>query len=445
MLACSYGLISLTALAWLLLIATRLRPIMDDYIHLGRVIEMGVLGSTTNWFTTLLPGFAGVLVISLFSALAIQLPVSLFYVPYVLFLIITLFVLGVVLMRALFTMSPRWQLLAFALTIPPLWFLSVANVFPQYDVINALAMMNWISSGYRVHLPIMFVIAYLIFSMWQPPGRTAPVVAFAAGLVFGWSFLNLLPDLAAYVAISLVGGVTLWRRARHDSGNEAAKPVSAMSLLALGGGLVIGGIGLAISPGTAARAERHPLQFSWDGIAGALMFEVWNFLREMMNVSNLPVLIAAISMGLIAAHAMTNSTRQSAIHRLRFWLASLLLLLVLLIGSGAFGETLTYAAIFHRWPVLQVQFITIIVTGLLLGLYLYPRIRTQMWRTGAAIGVVALAAVFIPLQSLSDLAEDRRQMWDSGAPAPLTYLQDREQDTLRDWWHVVVEYRQPTE
>lgn len=415
---------------------------MDDYIHQGRVIELGILGSTVDWFATLLSGFLGVLMISVFSATAVQLPLWLSYVPYLLFLIATFFVLGLVLLKPLFPVRKPVRATALALTVPPLWFLSVANVFPEYDAINALGMLNWISNGYRVHLPIIFVIVYLIFSAWRPPGVTAPAMALTTGVILGFSFLNLLPDLAAYALVSFLGaiGLRLRQRRRPDGGQQENQP--AMSLLALGAGLVLAGITLAISPGTSARAERHPLQFSLEAAPDTFLTQVWNFLREMMNVSNILVLIAAIAVGLLAAQGFSHAARGHALQRLRFWLASVALLLVLLIGSGALGETLTYGAIFHRWSVLQIEFTVFVLIGLTVGCSASDKMNPRAQKLLVIAGLVALLSTFVPLANVTRLADDRLAVWETGAPAPLSYLQDREQQTLNEWWIIVEDYRQ---
>ncbi len=437
-----YALVSLTAIVWLLFIATRLRPLMDDYIHQGRVIELGILGSTADWFATLLSGFLGVLTISAFSATAVQLPLWLSYVPYVFFLIATFLVLGLVLLKPLLPSRQPLRTTALALTMPPLWFLSVANVFPEYDAINALGMLNWISNGYRVHLPIIFLIAYLIFSAWRPPGVTAPVMALATGLILGFSFLNLLPDLAAYALISFLGALGLWlqRRTRPDGDQQTHQP--ATSLLALGSGLVLAGIGLAMSPGTSARAERHPLQFSLEAAPNTFLTQVWNFLREMMNVSNILVLIAATAVGLLAAQGLSRAAKRHALQRLIFYLVSLALLLLLLIGSGALGETLTYGAIFHRWSVLQIEFAVFVVMGLMVGYRASDTMKAPVHNLLVAAGLVALLSTFVPLANVTRLADDRLAVWETGAPAPMSYLQDREQQTLNEWWAIVEDYRQ---
>ena len=436
-----YAVVSLASLGWLLFIATLLRPVMDDYIHQGRVIELGIVGSTADWFTSLLSGFLGVLTISVFAATAVQLPLWLSYVPYVLFLVVTFFALGLVLLRPLFPVRHPWQMVALALTVPAMWFLSVANFFPEYDAINALGMLNWVSNGYRVHLPIMFVVAYLIFSAWRPPGFTAPVMALATGLILGFSFLNLLPDLAAYALISIVGSAMLRLRQTARSDSDPRGNLPATSLLALGSGLVVAGMGLALSPGTSARAERHPLQFSLEAAPGTFLMQVWNFLREMMNVSNILVLITALAIGLLAAHGLSHAARRHASQRLTFWLASLVLLLLLLIGSGALGETLTYGAIFHRWSVLQVEFVVFVLMGLTLGCWASIRVNPPVRHMLVAAGLVALIATSIPLSNVTRLADSRLAVWETGAPAPLSYLQDREQLTLNEWWTVVEEYR----
>ena len=421
-------------------IATQFRPIADDYIHIGRVMQLGVLPSTTDWFMTFLPGFFGVLLISLFTSLYGSVPDSLAYVPYAFFLVAVLYTVGLTVLfpftRSLRATTP-WLL---ALATPPLWLLSMGNLFPEYDIINTFGMMSWISNGYRAHLPLLI----LIFFFWMNCWRGSRLVGFTVGL-FGMvfltlNFLNALPDIAAYFALAIgTASYYAWQRTRRPGSTNT--PVIAVNL-----GIAVGALaGLAIlllSPGTTSRTDEIPVQFSLESAIETIPYQLVVFLREMMNISHALVFVAAISIGITAARISGAPIERNGLSRLKTMALQATALTFLVLGTGVIGETLTYAAIFHRWVVLQIEFVAILLVGLWIGALVglrNPRSTTQRWAYVVTVGV--LLAALVPLVNVANFAAERKRTWESGQPAPVSYMVDREQLMLLDWWKAIEERR----
>lgn len=428
--------------AGMIAIATQFRPIADDYIHIGRVMQMGILPSTADWFMTFLPGFFGVLLISLFTGVYGSVPDSLAYVPYTLFLVAVLYVVGLTVLRP-FARSLRattpWL---FALTAPPLWLLSMGNLFPEYDIINAFGMMNWISNGYRAHLPLLI----LVFFFWMNWWRGSTLVGFLLGLLglmfLTLNFLNALPDIAAYFALALgTAGYYAWQRKRRPAATST--PIIAVNL-GMASGALAGLVILLLSPGTTSRTDEIPVQFSLSSAIQVIPYQVVVFLREMMNVSHAVVFLAAISIGVIAAQLSGAQVMQIGQSRLKVMSVQAIALTVLILGTGVIGETLTYAAIFHRWVVLQIEFVAILLVGLWIGARVArrnPGRGTQRWAYVVIVG--ALVTALVPLVNVAGFAAERKRTWESGQPAPVSYMVDREQLMLKDWWDVIQERRGP--
>ena len=102
------------------------------------------------------------------------------------------------------------------------------------------------------------------------------------------------------------------------------------------------------------------------------------------------------------------------------------------------GETLTYGAVFHRWALLQVEFAAVMLIGLYLG-YRFGTRWSSGWVSNASVAVIclALAASLIPLTNVTRLATDRLERWTSGESASVSFLEDREQPGLREWWLLI--------
>ena len=420
----------------MLALATRFRPISDDYIHIGRVLDLGVVGSTADWFVTLLPGVPGVLTISLFAWFAGLAPWSLAYVPYTLFLCSILYLLGAVFLRPLVTREKRRLAWLLAVVFPPLWFLSIGNLFPQHDVINAFGMLSWISNGYRVHLPLLILIFFFAMNRWAGQSRTGFWLGLVGSAFLSLNFLNALPDMAAYFLLAAGTALWLWWRARRAD-MRPRSPLIAVNL-GIAIGMVAGLVILAMSPGTSARAERHPLQFALSTAPETAVYQFTVFLREMMNVSNGLVLLAAVALGSVLALRVDATTHTSGLSVVRLRAIQALVLTGLLVFTGVLGETLTYGAVFHRWALLQVEFAAVMLIGLYLG-YRFGTRWSSGWVSNASVAVIclALAASLIPLTNVTRLATDRLERWTSGESASVSFLEDREQPGLRDWWLLI--------
>ena len=421
-------------------IATQFRPIADDYIHIGRVMQMGILPSTIDWFLTFLPGFFGVLLISLFTGLYGSVPDSLAYVPYTMFLVGILYFVGLTALFP-FTQSLRvstpWLL---AVAFPSLWLLSMGNLFPEYDIINTFGMMSWISNGYRAHLPLLI----LVFFFWMNWWRGSNLIGFLVGL-FGMvfltlNFLNALPDIAAYFALALgTAGYYAWHRMRQRGSSKS--PV-IFANLGMAAGSLAGLAILLLSPGTTSRTDEIPVQFSLESAIQIIPYQTIVFLREMMNVSHAIVFGAAITMGIIVSQLRGGPIQRIGLSHLKAMSTQAIVLTFLLIGTGVIGETLTYAAIFHRWVVLQIEFVAIVLVGLWIGALIAlqtPKLSTQRWPYAMMVG--ALLTALVPLVNVANFAAERKRAWESGQPAPVSYMVDREQLMLRDWWNVIEEQR----
>lgn len=432
--------VALTLTLGMLVVATQFRPISDDYIHIGRVIELGVVGSTADWFITLLPGIPGVFLMSSFAWWASEAPWGAAYVPYVALVCSVLYLLGVVVLWPLVQAGRRWVAWMLAAAFPPLWLLSIGNLFPQHDVINAYGMLGWFSAGYRVHLPVLIVTFFFLINCWKGGVRSGLLVGFLGGFLLAMSFLNVLPDMIAYLLIAAgTAGYLAWQ-ACSERASQWSPGVLINLTFAFG---IAGGLAaLFVSPGTAARTERHPLQFTWESAPSTALYQLTVFLREMMNISNGLVLIAAVSLGLYLAVRQSPAQRLLVQRTMGLRAVQAVALTVLLIGSGVVGETLTYGAVFHRWAVLQVEFIAIMLVGLLIGQRLARRFTPESTRIAAPLVTIAILTVaLVPLLNVAQLAIDRRETWETGEAAPVSFLEDREQAGLREWWAVIDTYR----
>ena len=417
----------------MVVLATQFRPIADDYFHIGRIMEMGVMGSTADWYRTLLPGFVGVLIMSIFAAPFGVVPDYLAYVPYTAFVVAVLYLLGVTLLKPFLTRTNRTFILLLASAIPPLWLLSMGNVFPEYDVINAFGMLSWISNGYRLHLPILLLVFFFWMNWWRFSRFWGIVIGGLGMFVLTLSFLNPLPDIAAYFTLCASLGLAFVFRSRKDSSPRSLTRAAINAAMALG--VLAGLLFLLLSPGTTSRIDAKPLQFTLESALLSIPYQVQVFLREMMNVSHVVVLIGAIGLSLLAANQLTNQQLKGCLAAVRYMTMIALVLTGLLLFTGIVGETLTYNAIFHRWVVLQTQFVAIVLIGLWAGLWWASTRKKQMPLSiaGAAIGVALLVAI-IPMVRVYDLAIERRQLWETGQPAPVSYMVDREQAIFQEWW-----------
>ena len=421
-------------------VGTQFRPIADDYIHIGRVAEMGILSSTTDWFSTFLPGFFGVLLISLFTSLFGSVPDSFAYVPYTLFLVIVLYLVGLTLIfpltQRLRTATP-WL---FALTIPSLWLLSMGNIFPQYDIINTFGMLSWISNGYRAHLPLLILIFFFWMNWWRSSAVTGTLIGFLGMLFLTLNFLNALPDIAAYFALALGSALFYAWRYRMQPGRTNSRLIAVNAGMA--GGALVGLAILLLSPGTTSRTDAIPIQFSLPAALQVIPYQVAIFLREMMNISHAIVLIAAISLGALLTQMSRTTVEAGGLSRLRLMSLQAVFLTLLVLGTGVVGETLTYAAIFHRWVVLQVEFVSIVLIGLWAGAAMTIRYPSWIGRRWVSVVLaLALMTAVIPLTNIVEFSVERKRVWETGRPAPVSYMPDREQPMLQEWWAVIEQGR----
>ena len=435
----SYAVISLVSGAAIAVtlamvaLGTQFRPIADDYFHIGRVMEMGVVGSTADWYVTLLPGFFGVLLMSIFALPFGAVPDYLAYVPYTAFVVATLYLVGFTLLRPFYTRGNRGVVLLLSAVVPPLWLLSMGNLFPQYDVINAFGMLSWISNGYRFHLPLMILIFFFWMNWWSGRRGWGVIVGGLGMLFLTLNFLNPLPDIAAYFALCTGTGAYWAWRARGSATREQDTRIAINASMAAG---VLGGLlFLLFSPGTSSRMDAKPLQFTLEAALQSVPYQFMIFLREMANISHLLVLAGAVGLSLLVSSRLGDNRRDRCLPMVRFMTITAIALSSLLLVTGMIGETLTYNAIFHRWVVLQVEFVAIVLVGLWIGLKITASKRRQP--SIVLAGLVTLAAVVaacIPLLNVLELSVERRQLWDSGQPAPVSYMVDREQEIFRDWW-----------
>ena len=436
----TWSIIALAAAltAGMIAVGTQFRPIADDYIHIGRVTQMGIFSSSAEWFVSFLPGFFGVLLISFFASFFGTVPDSLAYVPYTLFLVLVLYALGVTLLYP-FSGSLRSAVVWLtALVFPPLWLLSMGNVFPEYDIINVFGMMSWISNGYRAHLPLLIIVFFFWMNWWRGSKVTGFVIGLLGMVFLTLNFLNALPDIAAYFALATgSAAVFAWRYRKRPAQRDAVL-VAVHTGLAVG--TLLGLMILLLGPGTTSRTDEIPIQFSLESAIQVVPYQFTVFVREMMNVSHALTFLAAICVGVILSRRSDDAVRSSALTRLRMMAAQGTALLLLLLGTGVMGETLTYAAIFHRWVVLQIEFVVIVLIGLWLGALLGARRPVQSFlRWAPAVLVLCLLVTVIPLINVAQFAAERRQMWETGQPAPVSYMLDREQAMLQDWWIIIDE------
>ena len=425
--------VSILLVIAMILLATQFRPIADDYFHIGRVMEMGVLGSTADWYRTLLPGFVGVLLMSIFAAPFGVVPDYLAYIPYTTFVVAVLYFLGVTLLKPFLTSHGRSFILLLASAIPPLWLLSMANVFPEYDVINTFGMLSWISNGYRLHLPILLLIFFLWMNWWRFSKSWGIVISGLGMLLLTLSFLNPLPDIAAYFVLCAGSSLFFASQSKRNSKPHSSTRAAINASMALG---VLGGLTfLLLSPGTTSRIDAKPLQFTLESALLSVPYQLQVFLREMTNVSHLVVLIGVFGLALLAAHQLTTQQIMRCLIAVRYMTLTTLFLTGLLLFTGIMGETLTYNAIFHRWMVLQMQFVAIVLIGFWAALWWISTRDKQIPLpiAGVATGVALLIAI-IPMVRVYDLATERRQVWETGQPAPISYMVDREQLIFQEWW-----------
>lgn len=425
--------LALTITVAMIVVATQFRPIADDYFHIGRVMEMGILGSTADWYRTLLPGVLGVLLMSLFASPFGHVPDFMAYIPYTAFVVGVLYILGLTLLKPYRARTNRKAIAALAATVPPLWLLSMGNLFPQYDIINVFGMMSWISNGYRVHLPFLLFAFFLWMNWWQGSRLSGGLVGGVGMLVLTLNFLNPLPDIAAYFFLCTAVAIHQALRSTGTSPARLATPVVINGSMAAG--VLVGFLFLFLSPGTASRIDTKPLQFSWESALTGFPQQALIFLREMMNVSHVLVLVGALGISLLAASSLTSQERRRCAQEVRFMSVVALALLALLFGTGIIGETLTYNAIFHRWAVLQIQFVVVVLLGLWLGMWMATAAkRTPSPAVAGAATAVALLASVVPLLDVYQLSIERRQVWETGQPAPVSFMVDREQAIFQDWW-----------
>jgi hypothetical protein len=421
----SITMLSLTLIGALLFIATISRPIADDYIHIHRVLDIGIIGSTSAWFFELLGGFLGVGVVSIFAWLVGTLPLSVGYLPYMLFILVVLYVAVLLLLR-MTTSSIRVRLIwILALTGPALWLLSIGNLFPEHDLINIYGMLTWISAGYRVHLPVLFVIVLIAISLVKARNAGTLLSSAVIGISFAFMSLNVLPDLASYAASALL--LAFLCRSQDSSRN----------LVSFGCGIVIGTLLLYLTPATAARVSRHPLLLELSTAPASFGTNIIDYVREMVNPSNVLVLLGALSLGTAIVRLSPRNDDAFAEHtrELGKWVTVLVALTGLLILSGALGDTLTYGGVFHRWSVLQIEFLTIIAVGLWLA---FRFTRKQGLPTFALASLVFIvAASYIPLVNLYHLSTAREAMWTSGSPAPVGFMEDRENTRYAQLWEEI--------
>lgn len=425
--------LSIVLVIAMVVLATQFRPIADDYFHIGRIMEMGVIGSTADWYRTLLPGFIGVLVMSIFAAPFGVVPDYLAYVPYTAFVVAVLYLLGVTLLKPFSSRTNLTSNLLLASVIPPLWLLSMGNVFPEYDVINTFGMLSWISNGYRLHLPILLLIFFFWMNWWRFSRFWGIMIGGLGMVVLTLSFLNPLPDIAAYFVLCAGSSLFFAYQSKRNSKPHSLTTAAINASMALGvlGGLLL----LLLSPGTTSRIDAKPLQFTLESALLSVPYQLQVFLREMMNVSHLVVLIGAVGLALLAAYQLTTQQITRCFSAVRYMTLVTLVLTGLLLFTGILGETLTYNAIFHRWVVLQIQFVAIVLIGFWGALWGISTRKQQIPLSIAGVVTgVALFVAIIPMVRVYDLAIERRQVWETGQPAPISYMVDREQLIFQEWW-----------
>lgn len=430
-----------TAVA-VLLIATQFRLIADDYAHVAGVLTRGIVGNTTYWFGIELAGIPGLVILGGFSWLVGHMSWVVGQVPYTVFLLATVWLFGAVAAAFMGARTNR-RVVGIGLLAIPMWVLSIGNVLGDYDVQSLMGMLNWISAGYRTTLPFWFATLFLALATsasWRSTTRL--VVGAAGGLFVTLSSLNLLPDLAAYLAITLVAAAFLTSTRAKQFVSDP--PAPRQGFMAAAVGIAVGILVLWLAPATALRRERHPLLLSWQDSPAAFIGQLANFTREWMNVSNLLVAVVAAGVTLLlligAETRLGEPERRQASARVRQRAAAFAvtawLLVFMLVVTGAFGDVLTYGGVFHRWSVQQAAFIGFVALGVFMGATIGTRGATNGDRSTRRTAMIGVATVFcllvtmVPLARMATMAIERRQLWETGQPAPLGFMADRD---ARDW------------
>ena len=434
-LAVVLALAAILALVPALLSVHNLRLMADDYVFAARALDLGVIGAAQDWYQVQFGGVTFNYLGSAFAWAIGALPWGWGYLPYVLALLIVIFVGCTLALRvAAATLAVRFALLG-GLVALPLWVLGIGSVGPAHDILVLLGQFNWMSAGYRALAVWGFIIAVLVgfaATRWAIAWRV--VAGLVIGLVVG---MSLLPETLAFISTLIVLMALYWWRGsgRHDA---LWSLTYASSLLV---GLVVSLPILWFSPGALARKDSF-IPVPVGEVPGRWLPEVLDYLREVANPSMLLVFVGGAALGLLLRAVLPSSDLPNIAPRAMRLAVGVGLLLVLLVVFGALGSVLSYSAVWHKWGAVQAMFLLMLLLGLALGARLARHRGDGRTLVVAYVALVlVMLAALVPGTLILRLSAERAELWDSGAPAPLDYIADREAEANLQAWLTIQAHR----
>lgn len=429
--------VGIIALFWIGYIASKFRPVQDDYSFAAIGFETNPIDASIKYFLEANGGLTQSLYAYSLGWIVGRLPFEFAYLP---FTLIFLFLIFFTIYRLWGVVCPDWPAIvkhAGAVVGTFSWILIVGFPLSDSRKVDLYSQFSFFAGSNR---GIYFIICILLITFLVQNQRLFPrkfaLLSLPTGLLLGlWNFGESLT----------IGFLALM-------GLFVARKIAQLrnQLLLISGGVFLGLFINWNSPGSQHRITLFPqLSFSQSvKNFGVIFNDVWS--QTFGNFGLALALLFIVSFCVFASTQQTSlksefvekRSKQSALNWWLVFLFSAMMMLELVLV--AFGSSKSYFGQWHLYG-LPVIFIGLFVScGPIIAKEItrYIKSRDLLNLLFLAIIALELLASGITIRGLSSIAAERQSTWDAGESAPIGYIIDLEMDWIEESNRKLMEYRQ---
>lgn len=426
------------AMAYLVIISLRLRPLADDYCSALHA-KSGLFGAIAFWWSTWAGDVFGVTLFSLFTGLPILLlPIGVAgAVPFSAVILSVAFLGWLLASRArsakpgdaagkMLKPSTLLLTLGFATAWIGYWWIP-ASLRADFEMGLAVSATMWPTVGTLYILPAFIAVATLVVvltsssSVWQYVGFLLGILIGLSGLVLG---LSTALTIVGYLLVSQFLGVG---DQAHRSGYLRAGVVTMVGVLA-------GAIAASLSPGTRARSQDQLQEFSLPvALNRAFPETIFRLLDSYTSTGAIVTFLFFVGLGLVVAHLKRAGSATLG--------PDVLILLIIFSIASTFSSALSdgviYVAVWHQVVPYVMTFLVFSLGGLMAGQYA-ARLGNHPQALLVVLATVATVGLFTSINAFAGIAAERKGQWSIGA-APIGGISDIEDAQFRACWEGIRE------
>lgn len=413
------------------------RPIADDYCNAVRVERLGVFGAAESLFNTWHGGWSADLVISFYGRLIVGLPFGWSYFPFALTTLALLVLAARAVVVGLGTGRDRdpatWLLNVPLLTV--LFLVGIASSSRGQDLLFGAFL--WQAASI-VHLwPILLGIILLFATLeLRQYSRRGADVALVAGavVVSGFNFTETAVFGGAATMLAVGTGVV----AASALDSKAALRRTARRYALSGLVAVVSFAVMYLAPGTGIR--RGFLEAP-EAVDDGIISRFVRFQELVTAVVSTSLGRHGVILALVLGVGLGILSRRSGVYAIDVGRAAVVAVSAAMVaGVGvlitAAGQVASYPAPWHTLALIPIWIICALTLGVVVGAVLpVDGVRVPgLGSVAQGLPVVVALVLALHVAGYAGLLTARSSLWDSGAPAPIAGLPDREAGWVKGCW-----------